>query len=344
MTQIALLMVGLLAADRSPPAEGSPCTGREDLLAIRGKWGVRTDIPPGANTPASVVPNISERIDRIGQVFRAAYPEPRGMEAASYRDLNGPQLVQGGPFAYSWRSSYFPWSCNTRLHKMQLGGETATWAYAFVNHLTWFAEPQKSLQVAGQPTFFLTKHVGSLRGFPEYEGIHNQTSNTGQTYSRVILVTRPNRSPLRPVTRKEFLQAYLAGVDEQVAQMIAQIEASSLDTSRKKTAIQQRRDQLTKLQATASGRLSRMSPGEAEQAAFLTAANLVQFADFTPEAQGGRALVRLDRGYLDAGVAKYAPQFIVVYWRWQKGVPSENFRAELERRFDPAALAKLLDH
>src|SRR5215470_9960530 len=344
MTMTALLMVGLLAADRSPPTLGGPCTGRDDLLAIKGKWTVRTDIPPGQSIPASVVPNVSERIDRIAQVFRAAFPEPRGMDASSYRDFTGPQLVQGGPFAYSWRSMYFPWSCNPKSHKFQLAGETATWAYAFVNHLTWFAEEQKNLQVGGQPTFFLTKRVGSLRGMPQYEGIHNQTSNTGTTFSRAILVTRPNRSPLKPVTRKEFLQAYLATSEAQVATMIAGIEASSLDATKKKTAIQQRRDQMTKIQAAASARLSRMSASEGEQAAYLTGANLVQFADFTAEAQGGRALVRLDRGYLEAGVPKYAPRFVVVYWRWQKGVASENFRTEFERRFDPGPIAKMLDH
>lgn len=344
MTHLTLLMVGLLAADRAAPADGSPCTGREDLLAIKGKWTPRPDVPPGASIPKSVVPDVSTRIDRIGQVFRAAYPEPRGIEAASYRDLDGPPLVPNGPFAYSYRSMYLPWSCNARTHKMQLGRETATWAYAFVNHLTWFAEPQKTLEVAGQPTFLLTRRVGSLRAFPQYEGIHNQTSNTGQTFSRAVLVTRPNRSPLKAVTRKEFLQAYLAAVEAQAAPLIADIEKSSLDPARKTNAIQQRRDQIAKLQSTASARLARMSPAEADQPAYLTPPNLVQFKDFTPEAQGGRALVRLDRGYLDAGVPKYAPQFVVVYWRWQKGVPSENFRAEFERRFDPAAVAGLLDH
>ena len=344
MTHLTLLMVGLLAADRSAPADGSPCTGREDLLAIKGKWTPRTDVPHGTSIPGSAVPDVSSRIDRIGQVFRAAYPEPRGLEAASYRDFDGPPLVQPGPYAYSYRSMYLPWSCNTRTHKMQLARETATWAYAFVNHLTWFAEPQKALQVAGQPTFLLTKRVGSLRGFPQYEGIHNQSSNTGQTFSRAVLVTRPSRSPLKTVTRKEFLQAYLAAVEAQAAPLIADIEKSSLDPAKKTNTIQQRRDQIAKLQSTASARLARMSPAEADQAAYLTAPNLVAFKDFTPEAQGGRALVRLDRGYLDAGVPKYAPQFVVVYWRWQKGAPSENFRAEFERRFDPNAVATLIDH
>jgi hypothetical protein len=99
-----------------------------------------------------------------------------------------------------------------------------------------------------------------------------------------------------------------------------------------------------KLTETATGRLSRMSPGEGEQPAFLTGPNLVQFKDFTPEAQGGRALVRMDHGALDATLPRFVPQFAVVYWRWQKNVPSENFHTEFERRFDPDALAQLLGH
>lgn len=345
MTHLALLMVGLLtAADRAAPADGSPCTGKEDLLAIKGKWTARSDVGRGPGIPANVAPEVSTRIDRIGQLFRAAYPEPRGMEAAGYRDLDAPQFLENGPYAYSYRSMYLAWSCNTRTHKLQLGGETATWAYAFVNHLTWFVEPQKTLRIEGQPTFLLTKRVGSFRGLPQYEGIHNQSSNTGQTFSRAILVTRPGRSPLKPVTRKQFLEGYLAALDAQLAPMIADIEKSSLDAGRKATLIQQRRDQVSKLKTTASWRLSSMSSGEGEQPAFLTGPNLVQFKDFTPEAQGGRGLVRLERSAVDATVSRVAPQFVVVYWRWQKNVPSENFRAEFERRFDPGALTQLLGH
>jgi|GEM_PF-400703 hypothetical protein len=345
MTQMALLMVGLLAAaDRGPPIAGSPCTGKEDLLALKGKWTVRTDVGRGTNIPAGAASEVDKRIDRIGKLFHAAYPEPRGMDAAGYRDLDSPQLFENGPFPYSYRSLYLAWSCNPRTHKLQLGGETATWAYAFVNHLTWFVEPQKTLRVQGQPTYLLTKRVGSFRGLPEYEGIHNQSSNTGQTFSRAILVSRTGRSPLKPVTRKQFLEGYLAALDAQGQAMIAEIEKSSVDPGRKDTLVKQRRAQLSTLSATATGRLSRMSPSEAEQQAFLTGPNLVQFKDFTAEAQGGRALVRLDRSAIDASLPRFVPQFVVVYWRWQKNVPSENFRAEFERRFDSTALEGLLGH
>jgi hypothetical protein len=345
MTQIALLMVGLLtAADRPPPVVGGPCTGKEDLLAIKGKWTARTDVGRGASIPPGAASEIDTRIDRIGKLFRAAYPEPRGMDVAGYRDLDSPQLPENGPYGYSYRSMYLAWSCNPRTHKFQLGGETATWAYAFVNHLTWFVEPQRTLRVQGEPTFLLTKRVGTFRGLPEYEGIHNQSSNTGQTFSRAILVTRPGRSPLKAVTRKQFLEAYLASLDAQGKAMISEIERASIDAGRKDTLIKQRKEQVTKLAETATGRLSRMSPSEAEQPAVLTGANLVQFKDFTPEAQGGRALVRLDRGALDATLPRFVPQFAVVYWRWQKNVPSENFHTEFEHRFDADALAQLLGH
>ena len=345
MTQMALLMVGLLAAaDRGPPIVGSPCTGKEDLLALKGKWTVRTDVARGVNIPAGAASEVDTRIDRIGKLFHAAYPEPRGMDAASYRDLDSPQPLENGPFSYSYRSMYLAWSCNTRTHKLQLGGETATWAYAFVNHLTWFVEPQKTLRIQGQPTYLLTKRVGTFRGLPEYEGIHNQSSNTGQTFSRAILVSRTGRSPLKPVTRKQFLEGYLAALDAQGKAMIAEIEKSSVDAGRKDTLVKQRREQLSKLAATATGRLSRMSPSEGEQQAFLTGPNLIQFKDFTAEAQGGRALVRLDRGAIDANLPRFVPQFAVVYWRWQKNAPSENFRAEFERRFDSTALEGLLGH
>ena len=62
MTHIALLMVGLLtAADRAAPTAGGPCTGKEDLLAIQGKWTARSDVGRGAGIPASVAPDISTR-------------------------------------------------------------------------------------------------------------------------------------------------------------------------------------------------------------------------------------------------------------------------------------------
>jgi hypothetical protein len=347
MTRFALLALGLLTAPvraaAPAPKEGTPCTGSENLLSIPGKWTHRADVPHGAGLPATAVTEVNKRIDRIGEVFRAAYPEPKGMEAGWYRDLDGSPMVQNGPYAYSFRSLYRAWYCNPNTHKLLIGGETATWAYAFVNHLNWFAEPLKTLKVSGQTAFLLTHRVGTFRGLPSYEGIHNQSSNTGTTFSRTILVGRSGRSPLKPVTRRQFLEAYLAATQAQLDPMLADIDRSPLDPAKKAAAVEQRKDQISKLQAPARARLSAMSGAEGEQPAYLAPSSIVQFKDFTPEANGGRALVRLDPTYFDPKVPRAAPQFIVVYWRWQKNPPSENFKNEFERRFDPSALYALLD-
>ncbi|HEY1908557.1 MAG TPA: hypothetical protein VGG91_21110 [Myxococcaceae bacterium] len=347
MTRFALLALGLLTAPvraaAPAPKEGTPCTGSENLLNIPGKWTHRPDVPRGPGLPPTAVPDVTKRIDRIADVFRAAYPEPKGMEAGGYRDLDASPLVQNGPYAYSFRSLYRAWYCNPNTHKLLIGGETATWAYAFVNQLNWFAEPLKTLRVGGQTAFLLTHRIGTFRGLPSYEGIHNQSSNTGTTFSRTILVGRSGRSPLKPVTRKQFLEGYLAAIQAQLDPMLADIERSPVDPAKKAVLVEQRRDQISKLQAPARARLSAMSGAEGEQPAFLSPANIVQFKDFTPEASGGRALVKLDPTYFDPKVNRAAPQFIVVYWRWQKSAPSESFKNEFERRFDPSALNALLD-
>jgi hypothetical protein len=223
MTHLALLMVGLLtAADRAAPADGSPCTGKEDLLAIKGKWTARSDVGRGPGIPANVAPEVSTRIDRIGQLFRAAYPEPRGMDAAGYRDLDAPQFLENGPYAYSYRSMYLAWSCNTRTHKLQLGGETATRAYAFVNHPDLVRRAAEDAPHRGPADLFADEAGRKPPGSPQYEGIHNQSSNMGQTFPG------DSRDPPGVIAAqardlKQFSKGYLAALDAQLAPMIADI-------------------------------------------------------------------------------------------------------------------------
>jgi len=339
----AVLAVGLLSAAgvHGAPRDGGPCTGQEDLLAIRGKWTTRADVG-GSGIPAGDRAEVKARLDRIAKLFLSAYPEPRGVEAAWYRALDARPLLRS-QHAYGFQSLYLEWACNPGVHRMLLGDETGTWAYAFVNHLGWFADQQKELTVEGHPTYFLTRRSGEFGGLPAYEGIHTQSSNTGASFSRAILVTRPGSSALLPVTRKEFLEAYLGAVEARIAPLIANIEKSSTDPTRKATAVAQRREQIAHLQQRARVRLASLSPAEAGEPALLTYGDLFDFKDFATEERGGRALVRLDRRYFEAKVPAYVPRFAVVYWRWQRSVPSEAFRAEFERRFDPAALAALLD-
>ena len=54
-------------------------------------------------------------------------------------------------------------------------------------------------------------------------------------------------------------------------------------------------------------------------------------------------LVRRNPDYFDAKLPRYVPQFFVVYWRWYKGKPEENFKNELEAKLDFTALQQMID-
>lgn len=86
-------------------------------------------------------------------MFREAYPEPRGTEAAGYAsirpgDESGARLVQevlgqtlriaDVPVPYGYNSRYKTWLCPERTRKPSLASETGNWAYVKVNSHTTF--------------------------------------------------------------------------------------------------------------------------------------------------------------------------------------------------------------
>ena len=345
MTRIVPLLA-VLSLPVHAETQGPPCTGTEDLLAIRGNWTTHADVPGsgGSGRSRNATHQVASRIDRLAQIFKAAYPEPRGIEAIWYRSLSATPLVAGGPWAYSLNSLYKAWYCNQHLHQQLLGGETGTWAYAFVNHLAWFADSPRDFEVGGRPVLVLTRRSGDFKGLPAYQGIHNQDSNTGRRFSRTILVTRPGRSPLVPVTRKQFLEGYLAWAEAQSAKFRAGMEKSTLDPARKAETLRRFDDMQAKQEAPARAKLSAMPPGDAAEPAIVGPDGVFGFKDFSTDERGGRALVQVDPAYVDRKLAPQAPQFVVVYWSWEKNVPSEAFHDEFERGLDPSAVAALLDH
>ena len=329
----ASLLTGLFAAGSSPAA----CAG-EDLLAIHGKWVMRPYERMRNGVPQADVQQVAQRVERIARLFRAAYPEPRGTEAVGYWDFRG----SGRPYPYAFNSLYKPWYCNTNLGKLLVGEETFNWAHAFVNHLNWFAALQKDFQVDGRAVYLLTPRSGELKGRPAYAGIGNRTSNTGQTFSRAVLITRPGRSPLQPVTRQAFLQSFLATAEARQQKNLASLQQSSLDPARRAEALRKMQTSFERELAPARETLRTLSTQEGAEPAILGPLGTAGFKEFASEPRG-QALVFLDNSYFDRRLPPAAPQFLVVYWSWENNPPSHGFRAEFERNVDLDALAALLD-
>ena len=89
--------------------------------------------------------------------------------------------------------------------------------------------------------------------------------------------------------------------------------------------------------------LANSQPQELEQPAILDAIDMYSFRGFSTDAKGGHQLVRLNPDYFNNKLPAYIPQFLVVYWRWDKGKAEENFKNQLEANFNFTALQEMID-
>lgn len=79
------------------------------------------------------------------------------------------------------------------------------------------------------------------------------------------------------------------------------------------------------------------------QPAIVNDVDFSKFKGFSTEAGGGRQLVSLNPAYFDSKLPKYVPQFMIVYWRWEKNSASGNFKNRLEANFNFNALKEMID-
>ena len=181
-----------------------PCND-DIIMNIKGKWVKR----PDANIKAGNQSLVTSRIDKMQQLLQAAYPEPKGIEAAWYRSVESNNSNKNGAATYSLNALFKAYYCNTYLKKLLLGDETGTWFYVWANKFAWFAKEYEKFPVENKPAYLLTQKTGELNGFPLYAGNDNVTSNTGTRFSKTILIARQGQLPYTAVTHKQYLIAFL---------------------------------------------------------------------------------------------------------------------------------------
>ena len=355
-----------------------PCND-EILMAIKGKWVKRPDANMKAGNQAQVI----NRVDKMQQLLQAAYPDPKGIVAGWYRSMGGyNSLVNSNADSYVLNALFKAYYCNSNVNKLLLGGETGTWFYVWVNKFSWFVQPVDYFTVKQQPVYLLTPKVGEFNGYPLYNGIHNENSNTGIKYSRAIIITRDGQSPYTPVTKKQYLQAFLNYNEKKLPEELASLEKNTpvktdeeeeankknqlekidkstipnkakakdyflrgyvTDKQRKEQWIAKTKERYETEMKPVKELLANSTEEELQQPAIIKFLDISSFKGFSTEAQGGQQLVRLNPDYFDSNLPKYVPQFLIVYWRWDKGKAEENFKNELEANFDFNALKAMID-
>jgi hypothetical protein len=353
-----------------------PCND-EIIMAIKGKWTTWPNADMKSGNPQAII-----RIDKMHKILKAACQELKGIEAKWSRMYTKAPLIEKGPVPYQLQSAFFSYYCNKNVKQMRLSGETAVWFYVYANHFNSFLDNVEEYVIQNQPVYLLRKKAGEIKGYPVYEGDYNQRSNTGTYYSRAIILTRNGQLPWLPVTRKEFLTAYISLNEKRFQETMTAMEKNVIVRTDKQEQ-EYKKQQLEKIErTTASDKIAKakdlflrsyvpekqdraslnarsrqlyeegMKPArmflsnntsqELEKPAMLDHDNRLQFKEFVAEEKAGM-LVRLNPAYFDMKLPKYMPQFLIAYWMWDVGTPQNYWKDQIEKNFDFDALKIMLD-
>ncbi len=368
-----LLFVNVLFAQ-------DPCND-DVIMAVKGKWIKRPDATMNAGNQAQ----ITSRVDKIQQLLQAAYPEPRGIEAKWSRSMGGYYpAINKNSVSYELNAMFFTWYCNIHVKKLLLGTEASSGFDVWINKFKWFAEKDDRFLVEEKPVYLLTKKLGELNGFPLYAGNDNSSPNTGTTFSKTILISRPGQLPYTPVSRKQYLLIFLQSkedwqkiyvesllkmpvrcdAEEEVyknQQMERVVNANGQnETVREKakanflqgytTAKQRQQADIARSEKAyqqdikaATDYLALTTDEELAKPAYMKNTSYASsFAAFAKE-NDGAMMVGVNSSYFNNKLPAHAPQFLVVYWRWNTEKPSLEFANNIEKNFNFKALQSMLD-
>jgi len=337
-------------------------------------------LSPDSSLPKNQFSQVNIRIDKMQKLLQAAYPSPKGIEAGWYRSISGRGMVTGGPAPYALEAILLGYYCNT--NKVELLPETETWVYIWANQINWFADPVSYFTVKKQQVYLLTRKSGEINGYPIYEGMHNDKSYSIK-YSRSIIISRPGQSPYVPVTQKQYLKAFLLYNEKQMTESLAGTEKSyvvktdaqeeeekqkvfeGIAKNYRAEAVERRKADYLKNYKTSKqvkeewiaqikkdyedamkpvqALLANSTEQELKQPAIVTDIDFSKFKGFSAEENGGRQVVSVNPDYFNIKLPKYVPQFLIVYWRWEKKKASENFRDQLEANLNFNDLKDMID-
>jgi hypothetical protein len=329
-------------------------------------------------------PLIKTRVDNIAEIIKRSYPNPVGLESQLKRRIDGEgdhyeyraELSgKNAPLRYSAEAWFFSLLCD-KNGKVSREGETGTQVVAHVNWLEDFMDPVDGnfdgLQLENkQKLYFMPYKVGELQGYPVY--------NPNRPKESVLLV-KGDRLPVRPVTRKEYLnalkreeeknladaEANLKKMQEVLKESLAEYDRMKFnsETEREKAKAGAKKDIENGAKHSASyiskhknnivqieELLKSFNEDELNKQAIVhdvsvitTKTNIAE--EFKKQELKGRPVVTHDFGYFDPELARHAVHFIQVCFKYEtlvRLIAKPRMIKQVKEKLDLKAMHALLE-
>lgn len=348
------------------------CGGMDSILKHKGKWKkVEEDLAfPDQTFPKSQYKMVWTRIDSIYSFFKEAITKFDGLEPQWYRGMRGKPFIANGPVPYTFHSLYFDYYCNTNLNKVLLSGETGTWAYVFVNHFGWFLDKVDAWDIKNNgekiTLYLVPPKVGKWKETTVY-----QPTSHGK-FCRAIIIGHEGKLPWFYLTQKQYLtglKIYLeekkkSAIDNGATLLVKRKESTKVamkvlpedqheklkkkeehDLEISKKSLENTIKYYDEKLAPVINYLENNSEETLTQTAFLDPkSGIWEFKGyFGSEDKGGIKLASLTAKYYNRELPRYAPQFMVLYWRWTEYPTSLQFKKQFEENFPLERLKAMID-
>jgi ElaB/YqjD/DUF883 family membrane-anchored ribosome-binding protein len=354
--------------------QSKPCGGMDSILNRKGSWRKTTDavVFPDKTFPRNQYSQLNSRIDQILPLFKEACPDLSGFEPKWYREFDGNSYMPNGPVPYEFSSLYLTYLCNSNTRKIELGSETGTWAYVFINHLNWFCDKVDDWNINDDgkmiAVYGLPPKIGQWKGTTLY-------APATHDFAHAVIVGHNGKLPWHTLTQKQYLaglknkwesemQKQLAGYDASEEKIKKEIDDASKSSSSQAPAIKkQLEQQLKDFQAKKEDNKSSSRKFYDNEIKYIddyvanaSAETLGQPAIIDPrynplkfrgtfgdENSGGEKLIAIGSQYFTKDLPRYVPQFMILYWRWTDDPVSLLFKKEFEENFPLEKLKAMID-
>ena len=352
--------------------KSSACGGLDSIMKIKGTWKKNGDdfAFPDKTFPRDQYKFVNARVDNMFEYFKEALPALNGFEPRWNRGMRGNAYMANGAVPYSFSSSYFDYYCNTNVKKILLGDETGTWAYVFVNHLNWFCNEVDSWDIHGEgkmiTIYKLPTKVGKWKETTIYEPL------THGKFCRAAVIGRDGKVPWHILSKKQYLTGLKNLLEKKKKDALQHHDSYEEKTKKSTEAILKnsspeqakkiREQQEQNFNANQKGRENsetffneKLKPIDdylannsdetlSEPAIIDPRAGIEGFnGSFGDEEKGGIKLITLAGKYFNNELPRYAPQFMVLYWRWTEHPTSLNFKKQFEENYPLEKLKAMID-
>ena len=348
----------------------TPCD-KELLKKTPGEWMPISKIHHA--TPKSQLQHIEKRLAIIHQWVKNIYPSPMAFDAIpSYssadqtfaaqikiensEDRFNYSFINGtGTISYSYSAGFCDYHCGREPNEIMLGRgcETGTNINADMNTMQGFfwevsgADLNRDMIIGGRPIRTMPVLIGKWKGYDLYA----PKSGSG---IRMVLLHREGLLPYIPVTRKQYLDRSIEGLQKFFDKIIKAPEnpeglASLMDKKEKDEQVrklQKYRDDVLKYYRDEVDATTKAGLLDSPAIIFDGIMQMqTQYTIFRTQAEGGIMLVTENPAYFKKDLPKYIPQLIVFsMWNANDGPdPAMNPYRLYEQDFPIEKLQAMID-